>query len=369
MKSERILVVIDAISIGGAQKVILELMPQWVSLGHKVELLLLQDNAIELNLNELQSSGILVRRVRASGLLDFRAFIRFLKFCSLYKPTQIHSHLYWSQIWSGILKMASQNLSLVWVEHNTYFNRTRLQWFVYRVLAIRCTKVVAVSFEVQDFLGLKGVKNTSVILNPISPLFVRSPNRKRKLRFILLGRLNQQKNPWLAIDSFDWALRQSLIPRESELIIAGDGPLLEDLKAYVGQKACHKSVHFLGFLKELDVIELLQECTALISSSTHEGFPLVRVEALAVGLGIITTLTGGVDHYLTNPNNPNQYVSGVFVVDPNIKAFANAMYEITQPKYWTEDSVKSRIAVSRRNNPLKIAECYLVNFSNNDRSD
>ena len=369
MRSERILVVIDAMSIGGAQKVLLALMPQWVSLGHQVELLLLQDNSTELDLDELRLLGIRVRRVRGSGLLDVTGFIRFLYLCSAYKPTQIHSHLYWSQIWSGIFKIVSRNLRLIWVEHNTYFNRTRLQWFAYRVLSINCEKIIAVSFEVKDFLSLKGLSKTHVILNPISPVFVRSPIRERKLWFILLGRLNQQKNPWLAIDSFEWALSRNLIPRESKLIIAGDGPLLEQLKTYVGKKACCNSVHFLGFLKEPDVVELLQGSTALISSSNHEGFPLVRVEALAVGLGVITTMTGGVNQYLTKANNPNKYVSGVFVVEPNIKALANAMFEITQPEYWTADSIASRIAVSRRNDPLNIAASYLVNFSSSDRND
>ncbi len=369
MKNEKILIVIDAFSFGGAQKVLLELIPQWVSFGHQVEVVLLQDHLTEFSLEELQLLGVSVRRVHALGILDVRAFIRFISFCYSYKPTHIQAHLYWSQLWSGIYKAFSFSSCLLWVEHNTYFNRTRLQWATYRVLASVCTRIVAVSFEVQDFLISKRIDNTHVILNPISPLFVRDPSRKRKLQFVLLGRLNQQKNPWLAIDSFEWAMAQNLIPKESELIIAGDGPLLEQLRTYVGDKSCSKSVRFLGFIQESEVVQLLQESTALISSSIHEGFPLVRVEALAMGLGIVTTQTGGVKQYLTKPGSSEEYVSGVFVVDPNISAFAIAMAEVINPEYWTADSIESRVTVSKRNDSFNIARGYLVNFSSKDLND
>ncbi len=107
----------------------------------------------------------------------------------------------------------------------------------------------------------------------------------------------------------------------------------------------------------------------MISSSIHEGFPLVRVEALAMGLGIVTTQTGGVKQYLTKPGSSEEYVSGVFVVDPNISAFAIAMAEVINPEYWTADSIESRVTVSKRNDSFNIARGYLVNFSSKDLND
>jgi len=367
--SLRILVIIDAFTYGGAQKVLLALIPEWKKVGCEIEIALIQDGAREMNLQSVTDLGVKIHRISARNMVDFCALISLIKIAKCFKPNQIQSHLYWAQIWGFFLRIPIPGANVCWIEHNTYFNRTRLQWFVFRMMARFAHQIVSVSYEVQQYLQSNKVNSQEVIFNPISRKFTYQPDLERSNTFVFVGRLNEQKNPRLAISAFDFAKNSGLIDEYATLVIGGDGPLLDSLRNYVSELDSKDSISFAGQLTERETVNLLQSSVCLVSTSTFEGFSLVRVEALATGAMVITTRTGGIKGILTDSPNSDQVISGVILTDPEVVEIAKAMSAVSDPIFWSENSIYERVKAAERHSPHKIASDYLVSFNKTDLNE
>ena len=97
------------------------------------------------------------------------------------------------------------------------------------------------------------------------------------------GRLALQKNPLFLIDIFK-AFHQN--HPDSVLLVVGEGPLEEQVKAHV-PAALQKAVHFLG--RRSDMPEMYQSMDLFLLPSLFEGLGIVLVEAQAAGLPCLTS--------------------------------------------------------------------------------
>lgn len=84
------------------------------------------------------------------------------------------------------------------------------------------------------------------------------------------------------------------------LLIIGDGPLQESLKRECQEKQLFDRVSFMGFVSESEKFKLLQLSDVFVSTSQHEGFGLVFVEAMHCGLPIVCYDHGGQTDFLTD---------------------------------------------------------------------
>lgn len=94
-----------------------------------------------------------------------------------------------------------------------------------------------------------------------------------------IGRFVAQKNHDFLIDIFDEIHKKN---NNSILLLAGQGPLMEDIKNKVKELNLDDNVKFLG--QRNDVNELYQAFDVFLLPSLYEGLPVVGVEAQAAGL-------------------------------------------------------------------------------------
>jgi len=104
-----------------------------------------------------------------------------------------------------------------------------------------------------------------------------------------LGRLSPEKNPALF-------LRIAKLAKGNENFhfkIAGEGPLNGSIR-----KECQKlpNVDFLGYME--DPFEFLIEIDCLMITSETEGIPLAAMEALSIGVPVISTNVGGMNELI-----------------------------------------------------------------------
>ncbi len=94
-----------------------------------------------------------------------------------------------------------------------------------------------------------------------------------------IGRFVEQKNHRFLIDIFNEIYKQN---KNTILLLAGQGPLMEEMKEKVKQLNLEKNVMFLG--QRNDANELYQAMDVFVLPSLYEGLPVVGVEAQAAGL-------------------------------------------------------------------------------------
>lgn len=93
-----------------------------------------------------------------------------------------------------------------------------------------------------------------------------------------IGRFVEQKNHRFLIDIFDVIHKRH---NNSILLLAGQGPLMDEMKQKVKNLGLEDSVRFLG--QRSDAAELYQAFDLFLLPSLYEGLPVVGVEAQATG--------------------------------------------------------------------------------------
>ncbi len=105
--------------------------------------------------------------------------------------------------------------------------------------------------------------------------------RERRRHLLWIGRLEQQKDPMLA-------LRTVLAAGTSvHLTMLGEGSLLADLERQIGAWKLEKQITLMGHVSEIEVH--LASADALLITSRYEGGPAVAVEALAMNVPVVST--------------------------------------------------------------------------------
>ncbi|MBX3430483.1 MAG: glycosyltransferase [Hyphomonadaceae bacterium] len=154
----------------------------------------------------------------------------------------------------------------------------------------RAARVIAVSNGVaEDMTANFGIDpdRIAVINNPmdldaIAASASEASNVSVPKPFILtVGRLMKVKNFEMLIRAY----AASGTPRT--LVIAGDGPLRSALEEVAQSCGVADRVVFTGFLK--NPYALMRQAELFVQSSDTEGFPNALVEAMAVGLPVIST--------------------------------------------------------------------------------
>jgi CDP-glycerol glycerophosphotransferase (TagB/SpsB family)/glycosyltransferase involved in cell wall biosynthesis len=101
--------------------------------------------------------------------------------------------------------------------------------------------------------------------------------------FVTVGRLSPEKNQGRLIRAF---ARVHAASPKTRLVIVGSGPLEDDLNALISELGLSGSVFLTGMQRNPHVIMAHSDCFVL--SSDYEGQPMVILEALVLGLPIVT---------------------------------------------------------------------------------
>lgn len=102
-----------------------------------------------------------------------------------------------------------------------------------------------------------------------------------------MGRLSREKDHVKLINAFDQIRRELSGSIDLQLVILGDGPLRNELANKISE-LCLGDHILLGGLRN-NPFPLLRHSDAFVLSSNHEGQPMVLLEALVLGLRIIST--------------------------------------------------------------------------------
>jgi len=184
----------------------------------------------------------------------------------------------------------------------------------------RADRVVALSESLgrQASLTLPGLRY-SIVHNGVDTTRFHPPSRRRPpaagpIRCLAVARLVERKGLTDLIDAI-----ASLERGRFTLEIVGGGPDEESLRQRVARHGLLDQVHFSGALEQAEVAVRYREADIFTLASWEESFGNVFAEALASGLPIVGSATGGIPEFVQDGEN------GLLVPPRNPVALAAAI--------------------------------------------
>jgi glycosyltransferase involved in cell wall biosynthesis len=113
--------------------------------------------------------------------------------------------------------------------------------------------------------------------------------------YVTVGRLVARK----AIDQLIGVMSR-FKDKPVHLLIVGSGPQEKTLRDKASELGITPQIHFMGQVSDHDKQKILNISDAFVSTSQHEGFGIVYLEAMAAGLPVICYDYGGQTDFLEN---------------------------------------------------------------------
>jgi glycosyltransferase involved in cell wall biosynthesis len=351
---KKIVICLDGFRHGGTQHAVLHMLPYLFKTFGKVYLIVLQQDKSDLTISP--NSKLEIVKFESIKLADIQLIKKLFNFFRLVKPDIVLASMYRSMVLTAFTKNSKSKL--IWMEQNTYFMRTKNQWRLLKVLTFRVFKIICISSDVANLTSSKISYRKKIVVIP-NPVIIPPADVSHLTRhndFIFVGRLVKQKNPSLALESFNYFLKTYNL--DSHLHIVGDGELMQSLKVMAEEFGIMEKCVFHGFLPNKEVYSILNRTKTMISTSAIEGLAMVRLEALVNGNCLVTTNSGGTEQYFQADSD-----IGVFLAKEEKSDFSQKMYRSFSEKYWEPMAIEKRKRVGKDFSPEKISSLYITQFN------
>ena len=154
----------------------------------------------------------------------------------------------------------------------------------------------------------------------IKPNFVTDPGRRsdppsKSEIVVFVGRISEEKGADVIAAAWDRAALRGL-----RLVMIGDGPLVEALRAH------HPHVEFVGRLEHGEVRRKMMSARALVfPSRSYEGQSIVLLEAMAAGLPVLAsdsppireTIRKPMGNWIRKPGDTESWAEGLEIISDN----------------------------------------------------
>ncbi len=289
----KILHVINSLSTGGAEKLLLETIPLYNKKGLTVDLLVLNGTDYPFLKEYKKLSYCTVFSLGNSSV--YNPFLVFKIISYLKKYDLIHVHLFPTLYWVAIAKTLSFNKTkIIYTEHNTTNTRRSSAIFKFfdKFIYKRYSKIVTIANEVDlnlrhhlnfnpsKFQLIKNGVAISIFNEAIPYLKSEFFDKDAKI-LIQVSSFTEQKDQLTLIKSL------AKLPVNFKLLLVGEGGLKSRCMELVNKLKLSSRVHFLGI--RTDVPRLLKTADIVILSSHHEGLSLSSIEGMASGKPFIAS--------------------------------------------------------------------------------
>ena len=283
----KVLHVISSLEIGGAQRLLSDLLPIQKQQGIDVSLLVLksEDNDFSKKVSE---AGVPILSLNVKSFRN--PFLAFNVRNIMKSYDVVHAHLVHA-LYICSLAARGLKIKLIYTEHSTSNNRRGkayvrpIEKFIYG----RYDKLISISQQTQDALQewLQSNDDRFVVINNgvDTKAFANIHKEIIPKSLIMVSRFASSKDQETVIRAM------TELYDDVTLRFVGDGENLEHCKKVANDIGAGNRVQFLG--ARSDVADLIAESYIGIQSSNWEGFGLTAVEIMACGKPVIATDVDG----------------------------------------------------------------------------
>lgn len=334
MQRLRIALVVNNLNVGGLEKVVISLLRGLDRNRFDVYLICLDGGGRLFTEAAISPDHCLVLNRRFirfwSVNIDIRALYAIRSFIGKNRIQLIHTHNLSPLIYGGLAARSLISGPLVvYTEHNQIYSAsaaTKVKYPYYLKLA---DKVLVVSKDLQNHLqNVIGVQQpVEVMYNGIDGLLfqrVNSEGIRSELGItadsFLVGTavvISEQKGIRYLMEAAKIVLCNH---SKIQFVVAGEGPLLNELKAQLETMGLGDRFRFLGYRDDIPAV--ISALDLYVLPSLWEGFPLALLEAMAIGKPIVCTHVGG------NPEIVNNGENGYLVAPKDAEGLAKKILSI-----------------------------------------
>lgn len=309
----KVLHVINHLGSGGAESLLRDALPI-MKKTIEVEVLLLTDKG-NVFADELVDLDVKVDVIPFKKLMSFKNVFFIRKYVKKGNYDVVHVHLFPAQYWVVLAMLFLRKApKLIFTEHSTHNRRREKALFklIEKPLYHRYDAIVSISQKTQENLLLwitpakDQFEKYCVVENGVNleKFQTATPYQKNALvegikeedkLICMIARFVKEKDQSTLIKAMN------VLGEHIHVLLIGEGPLLEEMRALTQKLRLEKRVHFFGFRQ--DIPSILKTVDLVVLSSHWEGFGLAAVEAMAANKPIIGTDVDGlkgiiVDHEL-----------------------------------------------------------------------
>lgn len=317
----KVLVVINVLTHGGAERVVCRLTKEWAK-RHDVHIAVFDATQPVYEFGgriiDLEVPAPTLPR-KFSRL--FRGSFRLANILRKYRPDRIISFMEGANFIAILGAAMSGFLNRLWVSVRQNPARINLPYLVFMPVLYRLAdRVVAPSEGVRDGLAKIGIPSAklSVIRNPVVFPIPRSTSPSPfPFPYVLgAGKLRRQKGFDLLLKSF-----RGIGYPDVHLVILGDGPERERLIGLANRLCIGSRVHFPGASSEIE--RWFHHARCFILPSRYEGWPNVLMEAMAYGCPVVSfDCRYGPSEIFENGN------SGILIAQRDVASLRDAISRI-----------------------------------------
>lgn len=333
---KKVIFIIPRIGKGGAERVVVNIANQMVSDGYNVSIFTilskeenykLADGVNHVHLNVYDRNKLL------------RMIKRFIKLRYMVKHSNADTVIAFDRYY-GIFSALFTGKRVIGSERNDPYSNMPANSFQKHIRDWLYRHIDCVVFQTeyaQNYFSDRIKKHSTVISNPVSTDILPAPfTGTRDKRIVTACRLTEQKNLPMMIDAFSLF---SQVHKGYQLVIYGEGHLLDSLKKYTVEREVGNQVIFPGYVNNLP--EKINSAAMYVSSSDYEGISNAMLEALAIGLPVVCTdcPAGGSAMVIRNGEN------GYLVPVNQAEEMAKAMCQVIENKARTHKMSQKAIEV------------------------
>ena len=231
------------------------------------------------------------------------------KAIKIINPDIIHAH----DVSAGVIAtlVAPRKVKIISHMHvnNSNMSKINFKTIIYKMVAKRFEHIFWVSnSSYNSYIFRKSVeKKSSVLFNVMNKKTIIDRSESAELQesfdIIFIGRMQYQKNPDKLLNVFK--ILKDRYDANFNAAVLGEGPLYEEICKKVEEFGLKKNVSMYGFVK--NPMGLLKRAKVMILTSRFEGTPICALEAMALGVPIVSTPTDGMIDLIENGQNGYLY--------------------------------------------------------------
>lgn len=332
MSRRKLMFIIEALTVGGAEQMVIDLANEFADRGEIVHVVCLTTSG---ELATRLSADVTLHVLHKKPGIDLSLPGRLRALVKKYKVEVVNSHLWTANLWSRIALVGS-GIPVVVTEHNRDVWKGLHNRIIDRVLSHTTACMIAVSEDTANYYRNEvGVSPHLVnVVNNGVDTSVYANGHGVTLRRLLagdddfligsVGRLATAKNHQRLVEATG-LLREAGVP--VKLVFAGEGPQRQMTEALIDKLGLQSCITLLG--EREDIPDLLAALDVFVLSSDREGHPLSALEAQAAGTPVVLTDAGGSADAISQDSQGE----GGLLVEKSAEAIAAALKELAaQPE-------------------------------------